>query len=442
MHSVVLSFIATTRPAANWDEALAPHVYVFYVAFLMSFIFTPIMRIIANTYGIIDQPDNKRKMHTQPVAYLGGIAVFLGWLAGLAVSRFHDTENIRSFPNPHLLMSIVIAGIAIVIMGFYDDVRRLKPRIKILCQVLAAVLLLCQHFGMLIQFDGGISRNCADPMVSPIGERLQHIFGPSFALPPQVSIIVSALMVICLVVGCCNATNLLDGLDGLCGGVTAVIAAGFLFLAVQIAVTPHMMEPDNRYDAVRIVLALALLGGVLGFVPYNFNPASIFMGDAGSMFLGYVIAIMIVLFAQERAIWLLASLVMFALPILDTSLAFLRRFVAHRPLFSADRYHFHHQLVARGLTVRKTVVLSYGLAFSFVFLGGLIAFLRTRYAVAFYLVIFGSLIVAAYKMGMVHEQTRVVTFRPLDVTGLQAAEPSESSDVLDIRESTEVNHGH
>jgi len=442
MHSAVLSVLtATTRSATDWDEALAPHVYVFYVAFLVAFLFTPIMRIIANTYGIIDRPDNQRKMHTQPVAYLGGIAVFLGWLAGLAVSRFHTTENIRSFPNPHLLISIVIAGIIITLMGFFDDLRRLKPRIKILCQVLAAVLLLCQHFGILEQFQGGIQRNCADPMMIPLGERLHHVFGPSFALPPQVSIIISAVMVICLVVGCCNATNLLDGLDGLCGGVTAVIAAGFLFLAVQIAITPHMLEPDTRYDAVRIVLALALLGGVLGFVPYNFNPASIFMGDAGSMFLGYAVAIMIVLFAQERAIWLLASLVMFALPILDTSLAFLRRWVAHRPLFSADRYHFHHQLVARGLTVRKTVLLSYGLAFGFVFLGGLIAFLRTRYAVAFYLVIFGSIIVAAYKMGMVHEQTRVVTFKPLDRNGLQAAEPSESADVLDIRQPTDANQG-
>jgi UDP-GlcNAc:undecaprenyl-phosphate GlcNAc-1-phosphate transferase len=224
-------------------------------------------------------------------------------------------------------------------------------------------------------------------------------------IPPAMETVLSILLVIGMVVGCCNATNLMDGLDGLCGGVTAVMAAGFLFLAVHLATFGDDPLPTNL-NAVRIVLALALLGAVLGFVPYNFNPASIFMGDAGSMFLGYACATMILLLmqTQDGFKWLLAALVMFSLPVLDTALAFARRWVNDRPLFSADRHHFHHQLVARGFTVRKTVLISYALAIGFVVLGGFVAYMRLRYAVAFYMVIFGSIIVAAYKMGMVHER--------------------------------------
>ncbi len=237
-------------------------------------------------------------------------------------------------------------------------------------------------------------------------------------------------MVIVLVVGCCNATNLLDGLDGLCGGVTAIIAAGFLFLAVHLAT--HW---DSEWNPVRVVLGLALLGAVLGFIPYNFNPASIFMGDTGSMFLGYACAVMIILLMNEASKWFLASMVMFALPIMDTILAFARRWVNGRPLFSADRHHFHHQLVARGYSVRKTVIVSYGLAVGFCLLGTFIVYMRTRYAIAFYLVIFGSIIVAAYKMGMVHEKTRVVSPSPLGSTDAATSQGSyEPTSVLELPE--------
>jgi UDP-GlcNAc:undecaprenyl-phosphate GlcNAc-1-phosphate transferase len=181
-----------------------------------------------------------------------------------------------------------------------------------------------------------------------------------------------------------------------------VIAAGFLFLAVHLAMFGGGI--NSNWDALRVVLGLALLGAVLGFIPYNFNPASIFMGDTGSMFLGYCCAVMIILMAQEMPKWFLASMVMFALPILDTTLAFVRRWIAGRPLFSADAQHFHHQLVQRGFTVKQTVMISYGLAICFGLMGATIVFMRTRYAVALYLVTFGSVIVAAYKMGMVHER--------------------------------------
>jgi UDP-GlcNAc:undecaprenyl-phosphate/decaprenyl-phosphate GlcNAc-1-phosphate transferase len=411
-----------TSPVKSWDDVLSPHVYVFYAAFLVSFIFTPVMRSIAIYYGIIDQPDQIRKLHAQPVAYLGGVAVFMGWVAGLAMSQLHIPAAEIGAPHLQMKLSIVFGAAVIVALGLWDDVRHIPPTNKILGQVIAAIILL----------KGGVGTECLSPIVSPINARLQEAFGPNVGIPDAAAAIASWILVVCMIVGCCNATNLMDGLDGLCGGVTAVITAGFLFLAVRLA----MMDWEPAWDAVRIVLALALLGGVMGFVPYNFNPASIFMGDTGSMFIGYCCATLIVLLAQEQSKWFLAAMVMFSLPVLDTALAFVRRWVNRRPLFSADRHHFHHQLVARGFSIRKTVIISYGLTIGFCLLGGMIAFMRTRYVVAFYLVIFGSIIVAAYKMGLVHEKLRVVDPKPLGSLDAISATPvnSGSTAVVEVRE--------
>jgi UDP-GlcNAc:undecaprenyl-phosphate/decaprenyl-phosphate GlcNAc-1-phosphate transferase len=410
----------TTMPSLTWDDVLSPHIYVFYAAFIISFIFTPVMRYIAIYYGIIDQPDNVRKLHTAPVAYLGGVAVFMGWVAGLAMSQLHIPSAEIGVSHLQVKMNIVVAAIVIVCLGLLDDVVKIPPRHKILGQVIAAIILL----------QGGVGTHCLGPLITPVNIRLANAVGPHFQVPAAVIDVASWIFVVALVTGCCNATNLLDGLDGLCGGVTAIIAGGFLFLAVQLA--SYNFDPD--WDAVRIVLAISLLGAVLGFVPYNFNPASIFMGDTGSMFLGFSCATLIILLAQEQSRWLLAALVMFALPILDTTLAFARRWVNKRPLFSADRHHFHHQLVARGFSIRKTVMISYGLAIIFCVLGMMIAYTRTRYAVALYLVIFGSMIVAAYKMGLVHEKPRVVSPKALGAADAIVGTHAETNDVLELRD--------
>jgi hypothetical protein len=150
---------------------------------------------------------------------------------------------------------------------------------------------------------------------------------------------------------------------------------------------------------------------------------------------------LIILLAQEKPRWFLAAMVMFALPVLDTLLAFARRYVNGRPVFSADRMHFHHQLVGRGLTVRKTVLIIYTIAIGFMLLGAAIVFIRTRYAVAIYLVVFGSIIVAAYKIGMVHERPRVVTAGGLDeddtVTPTREIDPATVLEVRDPRDKSQ-----
>jgi UDP-GlcNAc:undecaprenyl-phosphate GlcNAc-1-phosphate transferase len=376
-------------PHHTIDSVLAPHIYVFYAAYVVAFAFTPVMRIVAKHFDIMDKPDAARKIHSSPVAYLGGIAVFLGWLAGLAFGQLHLGALDDVTQHLHVRISIVLGAIVVTALGLWDDTKHLRPIVKIAGQIFAAVILLAE----------GVGAHCLDPILGPLNAHLAAYSWPQ--IPQPVVMAASGIFVVLMVMGCCNATNLMDGLDGLCGGVTAVIAAGFLFLAIHLATIG--IDPD--WDPVRVVLALALLGAVLGFIPFNFNPASIFMGDAGSMFLGYACATMILLLAQLQSRWFLAAMVMFALPVLDTALAFVRRYVNDRPFFSADRHHFHHQMVARGLTVRQTVLLSYALAVGFTLLGALIVFIRTRYAGAIYLVTFGSIIVAAYKMGMVHEKS-------------------------------------
>jgi len=423
--------------ALTWDDVLSPYIYVFYAAFLVSYLFTPVMRTVATYYGIIDEPDSLRKMHSTPVAYLGGVAVFLGWIAGLALSQFLHLhrKDPGLLPHVHVRFSIVVGACVIVILGLWDDIRRINPWVKIGGQVFAAICLLIE----------GVGLRCLQPLLNPIGVRIQNVLGPNvlstlgMAQSPEpffanwLIIVLSSAFVVGIVVFCCNATNLMDGLDGLCGGVTAIIAAGFLFLAVHMAMFGGGI--NSNWDALRVVLGLALLGALLGFVPYNFNPASIFMGDTGSMFLGFSCATTLILMLQERPKWFLASMVIFALPVLDTVLALARRYVNGRPIFSADKFHFHHQLVGRGLSVKKTVLISYTLAIGFALLGSAIVFMRTRYAVAVYLVVFGSIIVAAYKMGMVHERPRVVDRNPLDADDLLNAQPTiDASTVLEIRE--------
>ena len=385
------------------DQVVSPYIFVFYASFIVAFLFTPIMRYVASFYGIIDQPDRVRKMHTVPIAYLGGVAVFLGWISGLAVSQFlhlHRKSAGWTVDYPVVSFGIVIASLVIIVLGLWDDIFGIRPSVKVGGQIIAASFLLIDDVGT----------QCTRPffavLLNYICAATHHanliVAGSGPFWFETLVLTTSGLFVVLIIVGCSNATNLMDGLDGLCGGVTAIIVAGLLFVAVYLAMRGGGI--NTNADAIRVILGLSLLGAVLGFIPYNFNPANIFMGDTGSMFLGFCCGTLIIMMAQVHMKWFLASMVMFALPILDTLLAFARRWIAGRPLFSADAQHFHHQLVQRGFTVRQTVLIEYALSLIFALLGLAIVAVRTRYAVALYLVTFGSIVVAAYKMGMVHER--------------------------------------
>jgi UDP-GlcNAc:undecaprenyl-phosphate GlcNAc-1-phosphate transferase len=217
-----------------------------------------------------------------------------------------------------------------------------------------------------------------------------HYFAVPFGLemPPNVEIILGIPVVVIFVLGATNSLNLLDGLDGLCAGVTAIIAIAMLLLTVHLSTHDY----SEVGDPVRLIICLGLLGGVCGFLPFNRYPAKIFMGDAGSMLLGFTAAALMILFGEKIPRWWMASIVVFGLPILDTAVAFVRRFINKRPLFVSDRGHIYDQMIDRGIPLRKTVAICYVLAIVYAIIGlvmGLTTQIRTwPYGVGVYVFVF------------------------------------------------------
>jgi len=400
----------------GFEAVIQPYMPVFYVSFLATIILTPLMRVLAHRHGIVDDPDGKRKVHSQPIAYLGGVSIFLGWLAGVSISVFlrpHNAELIV-LNSVQIPPGVLLGAATVVLFGLLDDVYSLSAKVKLFGQFLAALFLIVpgalgiggnDFFLGVHQAHTGPAWMIIDPLI-----RNGYIHADVATLSwfaPAVTVF-SALVAIAVIVSTCNATNLLDGLDGLCSGVTGVMSIGYLILAVYLASQMVSTEGGSPIDPTRITLSLALLGAVLGFLPFNFNPASIFMGDTGSMFLGYICGVMILLFGQNGTIrWFLSAIIMFGLPMMDTFLAIVRRKLNGKPIFSPDSNHFHHFLVKRGYTVRKAVLISYAVAAIFVSFALIIVIMPTRMAIGIYLVLFGYIIVSAFKMGMIFQSTKI-----------------------------------
>lgn len=369
------------------------------MSLLVSLVVTPICRYIAYRTRIVDKPDAFLKPHCRPVAYLGGIGICVGVLAGLAsavpafphwptqwesiqrnILLFGDWRSLLGNPL-WVLIGVAVSCILITIVGVMDDIWTLTPRQKILGQALVAGVL----------FAGSVTDRMSMAFLS--------LIAPPESWPLWLVSISSFVMGFIVVAVTCNATNLLDGLDGLCGGVTGVIAFGFLALAVWLAT----WDREPSVDHVRVVFCLAMAGGVLGFLPYNVPPASIFMGDAGSMLLGMFVAGMMGLFCEEGTPrWFLAAWVVFALPSLDTALAVVRRKVLGKPIFSGDRSHLYDQLVDRGMSVPGVVALFYILSMVAAIIGVLSAiYLRIREAVVLYITLLAAVWAVFYALGMI-----------------------------------------
>jgi len=381
-------------------EVLQGKWWIAAVAFAVSLVATPILRAVAYRLKVVDRPDDLLKPHGRPIAYLGGAAMCIGLLAGLGCYvavmpgwRQHAKRLSASLLSGEVgsvlanplwnVLAIAVASVLIMVVGLLDDIRDITPRKKVLGQVLAAGVLL----------------------VGGVGDRMVTVFLSIFPWGPPGWVVVPLSVVMCLVavIAACNATNLLDGLDGLCGGVTGIISLGFLALAVWLAMW-------GRYpgtDELRVGLCLAMAGAVWGFLPYNIPPASIFMGDAGSMLLGFFVATMLALFCEEgTSRWLLAALAVFALPILDTALAVVRRVLMGRNIFAGDRSHLYDQLVDRGMSVKQVVVLFYLLALVAAALGvSLAIWLRGRHALIIYAVLLVGIWVAFWRLGMINPES-------------------------------------
>ncbi|MDO5716345.1 MAG: MraY family glycosyltransferase [Tissierellia bacterium] len=323
--------------------------YILLVAFLAAFILTPLNIHMSRHWGLVDVPKDNRRMHEKPVATVGGVSIFLAFL--ITVLLFLKI-------NTRIIFALVGSGI-MVITGIVDDKRNLRPRTKLLLQIAAALV------AVIGGFEIGILSNPFVPgQVFHLG-----IFGP--------------ILSILWIVGISNALNFVDGMDGLCAGISAISALTFYF-ALQ------------EGGAVAL-MSLALGGACLGFLPYNFNPAKIFMGDTGALFLGYMLALISIdgVLKSVATMSLLLPLFILALPLVDTIFAILRRTVNKRGIMSADKGHLHHRLVSRGFSVRKTVLILYGMSILFSILGLILSHLQPSIA----LVIAGVTFVIIFMLG-------------------------------------------
>ncbi|HUD99495.1 MAG TPA: MraY family glycosyltransferase [Bryobacteraceae bacterium] len=297
---------------------------VFLGALVLSAMVTPISRNVALWLNLVDRPDGTRKLHRRPIPRVGGIAILLSMAAAyicLTFLPFTRAQAITAALASHWPFLVALA--VVFATGFADDIAGLTPRQKLLGLAIAAGLVCVS--GIQI-----------------------HSLGP-LHLPVWLAVPVTILWL----AACATAFNLIDGLDGLATGV-ALIAATCMLVAASLA------GPESNY-----LLALALVpmaGALLGFLPYNFNPASIFLGDSGSLMIGFLLGCAGVLWSHKSVTVLdmTAPLMALAIPLLDAVLSVTRRFLRGRPIFAADRGHIHHRLLDLGFSSRQAAVLLYG----------------------------------------------------------------------------------
>jgi UDP-GlcNAc:undecaprenyl-phosphate/decaprenyl-phosphate GlcNAc-1-phosphate transferase len=308
----------------------------FVLAMLIAAALTPLVRRLALRTGAVDAPGGRR-VHGRQVPRLGGLAVVAACFIPLGLLFAHETAVARLFlAQPLLLLGLATGGLMMASLGALDDLQGVRAWHKLWVQLLAA----------LVAFACGFRIESVDlPFVGNLSMGV-------FALP----------VTIFWIVGVINALNLIDGLDGLAGGVAFFVCFAN-FVVAWLNGAPLVM-----------LLSATLGGAILGFLLYNFNPASIFMGDSGSMFLGYVLATSSMLGAAVKSsttIALLVPIIALGLPIMDTLFAMVRRVLERRPIFSPDRSHIHHRLLELGITHRRAVLILYGI--SVVFTGAAIA---------------------------------------------------------------------
>jgi UDP-GlcNAc:undecaprenyl-phosphate GlcNAc-1-phosphate transferase len=300
------------------------------IAFLLSVlcaaILTPVVRRLAHRFGALDHARSARKIHGQAVPRLGGVAIVVAFyvpLLGILLARSGVGEGLKH--EEHFALGLFLGGVLIAGLGVYDDIRGAGATKKFLVQFLVAGMM----YGLGFRVDA---------IANPFGSAIALGWA---GLP----------FTLLWVVGVINAMNLIDGLDGLAGGVALFAVTTIFLVSVQ------------NGQPLMILFTASLAGSILGFLFYNFNPASIFMGDTGSMFLGFVLATSSIRTNQKASttVAVLIPIITLGLPILDTLLAMSRRAVRGRPLFRADKEHIHHRLLGLGLTHRQAVLVLYGM---------------------------------------------------------------------------------
>ena len=284
------------------------------LALLLAFTLTPAVRAFAYVIGAIDVPRDNRRMHKRPIPRIGGLSIF----AAFVVSTLIFCEVNQT------LLAIYAGGLLIVVVGIIDDVKPINAWVKFLAQIIAAtVAVLC---GVKLEF------------INILGEYIHFGY-------------LSIPLTILWIVGLTNAINLIDGLDGLACGVSAISSISLFFVTLI------------KGDAQSAIITAVLAASCLGFLPFNSNPAKIFMGDTGALFLGYTLAVFSVegVFKMHTVLAFLIPIAVFALPLFDTINAFTRRILKHQSPFTPDKNHLHHRLIAQGFSHKQSVYIIYAI---------------------------------------------------------------------------------
>lgn len=297
------------------------------LTFVVAFIFTPSVIKFAVSIGAIDKPGNRR-IHKVPIPRMGGIAIVSAFLFGVLL--FVPVEGKTK--------GLILGAMIIALMGGIDDIVNLRAWIKLVLQIVAAIVAV--HYGVVL--DGVTS-----------------LFGKTVF----VNDIIASVLTVIWIVACTNAVNLIDGLDGLACSISAISAFTMMIVSIMVS------------DLSVTILLACLFGACAGFLPYNRNPAKIFMGDVGSQTLGFILATVstIGLFKMHAAVTFLVPLFALAVPLADTAFAIIRRLLKGQSPFKADKGHFHHRLLALGLNQRQVV----GILSGITFIMGLISILMT-----------------------------------------------------------------
>ncbi|MGN1300063.1 MAG: glycosyltransferase family 4 protein [Clostridia bacterium] len=310
----------------------------FLLAFITAYVITPYTIRLAKKVGAVDIP-NDRRVNKKPMSRLGGLAVIAGFLVSgiyLIVTMYIEKNiNFTADGLSKKLLGFLLGIIVLGITCFIDDVKNIKPLAKLAGQTLAAILVVSS--GVLI-----------DNFTIPFKENsvmLNEVF--------------SYILTIGWIIGITNAINLIDGLDGLSSGITLIACISLLIIFSL-----------NESPLIAIILITALAGAIVGFLPYNFNPAKTFIGDVGSNFMGFAIAVISILGVAKTytAVVIIAPIMVLALPIFDTLWAIIRRIIKTKSIkgvFKADKGHLHHRLMARGYTQKQAVLILYGLTATF-----------------------------------------------------------------------------
>lgn len=314
----------------NWEWLLLLGV----VSFVTALVVTPLLRDLSLRYGLMDHPDGARHSHARSVPRTGGLPVAISYLAPIALLLAVPSSGAAAaFKSYSFDWELPVAALIVLATGLLDDIRGLKPWQKLLGVFIAAVL----------ACSGG---------VRIIGIH-SHLFSPLIGVP---------VTLLWLLV-CTNGFNLIDGIDGLASGVGILTTLAILLSAIPL------------HNPAVIVATIPLAASLLGFLRYNFSPASIFLGDGGSLFLGFLLGCYAVLWGEKSTtiLGMTAPMIALALPLLDTSVAIGRRFLRGQPIFGGDRRHIHHRLLDRGFTPRRVVLSLYACCA----IGGALSFLQT-----------------------------------------------------------------